>query len=142
MKVIAYNTHPNAPECVNLEEVYAKSDVISLHCPLKADNTGMINGGTIAKMKDGVILINTARRPLIVEEDLKQALLSGKVAYAALDVMKTEPIPADDVLLGVKNCIITPHFAWAPREARQRLMQITEDNLRAFVSGSPINVVN
>ena len=93
-------------------------------------------------MKDGVILINNSRGPLIVEADLAQALKSGKVAAAALDVVSTEPIREDNPLLGLPNCLITPHISWAPKEARQRLMDIAVDNLRQFLQGKPINVVN
>ena len=102
----------------------------------------MINKENIAKMKDGVIIINTSRGPLIVEEDLKEALNSGKVAAAAVDVVSTEPIRGDNPLLQAKNCIITPHIAWASRESRQRLMDIAVDNVKAFLAGNPINVVN
>lgn len=93
-------------------------------------------------MKDGVIIINNSRGPLIVEEDLKDALNSGKVAGAGLDVVSTEPIRGDNPLLKAKNCIITPHISWAPRESRQRLMDIAVEDLKAFVEGHPINVVN
>ena len=116
--------------------------MISLHCPLFPATEGIINKENIAKMKDRVLIINTSRGPLIVEEDLKEALDCGKVAGAALDVVSREPIEADNPLLGAENCIITPHIAWAPRESRQRLMDIAVDNLKAFISGEPVNVVN
>jgi glycerate dehydrogenase len=113
-----------------------------LHCPLFEETKGIINKTNIAKMKEGVMIINTSRGPLVVEEDLKDALNNGKVAGAALDVASIEPINADNVLLTAKNCIITPHIAWAPKESRTRLMNTAIDNLGAFVNGNPINVVN
>ena len=127
---------------VDLEELYRQADVISLHCPLSEKNTGMINKQSIARMKDGVFLINTARGPLINEADLKEALESGKVGGAAVDVISREPAAADNPLLKAPNMIITPHIAWAPREARQRLMDITVENMKAYLDGRPIHVVN
>ena len=141
MKVIAYSRHGQGEPYVPLEELYARADVISLHCPLTAENTGMINRETIAKMKDGVILLNTARGALINEEDLREALLSGKVYAAAADVAAVEPIPADSPLLGLPNMIFTPHIAWACYETRQRLMDIAVDNVRQFLAGTPVNNV-
>lgn len=140
MKVLACSAH-GGEGIVSFEEVLTQSDVISLHCPLTADNTGMIDQDAIARMKDGVIIINTARGPLINEPDLREALLSGKVRGAAVDVVSTEPIPADHPLLGLPNCIITPHIAWAPKESRQRLMDVAVENLRSFLSGTPVNNV-
>lgn len=125
-----------------LEELFACSDVIALHCPLFPETQGIINRGTIAKMKDGVILLNNSRGPLIVEQDLADALNSGKVYAAGLDVASTEPIRGDNPLLKAKNCLITPHISWAPKESRQRLMGIAVESLRAFLDGNPINVVN
>ena len=142
MNVIAYDAFIKAPEIVELDELYGRSDVISLHCPLFPDTQGMINRDAIAKMKPGVILINTSRGPLIVEQDLREALLSGKVFAAASDVVSTEPIKKDNPILGLPNMIITPHIAWAPKESRQRLMDIAVENLRAFAAGKPVNVVN
>lgn len=142
MRVLAYDAHVTAPECVDLDTLLSQSDVISLHCPLFPETQGLINRETIAKMKDGVILINTSRGPLIREADLREALLSGKVYAAALDVVSVEPIRPDNPLMGLDNCLITPHIAWAPRESRQRLMDIAVANLRAFVDGKPQNVVN
>lgn len=142
MRVLAHDTFEKGPGIVPLRELLEGSDVISLHCPLFPETKGMINRETIAMMKDGAILINTSRGPLVNEPDLREALLSGKVAAAAVDVVSTEPIARDNPLLGLDNCIITPHIAWAPRESRQRLMDIAVDNLRAFLEGKPQNVVN
>ena len=148
MKVVAYDAH-RRPELVTetckyveLDELFKESDFISLHCPLFKETEGIINKDNIAKMKDGVKIINTSRGPLIVEEDLRDALNSGKVSGAGVDVVSTEPIKADNPLLQAKNIYITPHIAWAPKESRQRLMDIAVDNLRAYAEGQPINVVN
>ena len=127
---------------VELDELLAKSDFIFLHCPLFPSTEGIINKENIAKMKDGVILINNSRGPLVVEQDLADALNSGKIAAAAVDVVSTEPIKADNVLLQAKNCIITPHISWATKEARERIMQTTADNIEAYAKGAPANVVN
>ncbi len=148
MNVLAYDSFRNPElehgQCryAELDEVLSASDVISLHAPLLPDTEGIINKESIAKMKDGVIILNNSRGPLIVEEDLRDALVSGKVQAAGLDVVSAEPIKPDNPLLGLENCIITPHISWAPREARQRLMDIAVENLRAFINGSPVNVVN
>lgn len=142
MKVIAYDNVVKKEECVRLDELLKKSDVISLHCPLFPDTEKMINKSAISQMKDGVIIINTSRGPLINQEDLRDALISGKVYGAALDVVCEEPIRADNPLLGLENCIITPHIAWAPKESRRRLMDIAVDNLKAFIKNKPQNVVN
>ena len=145
MKVLAYEGEEKAgqeEELVSLEMLLAQSDVISLHCPLFPSTEGIINRETIGKMKDGVILLNDSRGPLIVEQDLADALNSGKVYAAGLDVVTTEPIRPDNPLLGAKNCLITPHIAWAPKESRQRLMDIAVENLRSFQAGKPVNVVN
>lgn len=148
MKVLAYSRSKDAVidsenvRYAELDELFAKSDVITLHCPLFESTRGMINKNTINKMKDGVMLINTARGPLIVEEDLAEALNNGKVAGAAVDVVSIEPIKEDNPLLYAKNCIITPHIAWAPKETRERLMRIAVDNLKSFLQGNPVNVVN
>ena len=147
MKVLALNYHPQdagreIADYVDLDTLLAQSDVITLHCPLTGENTEMINKDTIAKMKDGVILINNARGQLINEQDLADALNSGKVAAAGLDVVATEPIREDNPLLKAKNCIITPHISWAPKESRQRIMDCAVANARAYLEGRPINVVN
>ena len=141
MKVLAVSPHGNEPEQVDLDTLLRESDVISLHCRLTPENTGLINRDTIAKMKDGVIIINTARGPLINETDLREALLSGKVYAAALDVLSAEPMRADNPLLGLPNCIITPHIAWAARESRQRLLDTVIDNLKGYLAGKPQNTV-
>lgn len=148
MKVLAHDRFHNPDlinECcryVDLEELLAESDVIALHCPLFPDTEGIINKDTIAKMKNGVIIINDSRGPLIVEQDLADALNSGKVYAAAVDVVTTEPIKGNNPLLSAKNCIITPHMAWAPKESRSRLMNIAVSNLEAFLKNVPVNVVN
>lgn len=148
MKVLAYNQHPDKSlesdtlKFVELDELFAKSDVISLHCPLLDSTKGIINRNSIANMKDGVIIINTSRGPLIVEEDLAEALNSGKVYAAGVDVVSIEPIKADNPLLGAKNIFITPHIAWAPIESRERLMNIAVNNLATFIEGTPENIVN
>ena len=147
MNVIAYDLYPNdsgreVGTYVELDELYAAADVITLHCNLTPENTGMINKDSIAKMKDGVILINNARGQLIVEQDVADALNAGKIAAAGLDVVYTEPIRADNPLLGAKNCLITPHISWAPKESRRRTMDTTVENVRAFLAGEPVNVVN
>jgi len=127
---------------VSLEELLATSDVIALHCPLLPSTEGIINKTSIGKMKDGVILLNNSRGPLIVEQDLADALNSGKVYAAGLDVVSSEPIKGDNPLLSAKNCIITPHISWAPRESRQRLMDIAINNLNMYIDGRPTNIVN
>ena len=127
---------------VDLDTLLARSDVIALHCPLFPSTAGIINRETIAKMKDGVILINNSRGGLVVEQDLADALNSGKVYAAGLDVVSTEPIRGDNPLLTAKNCLITPHISWAPKEARERILDCTVKNLQAFLAGAPVNVVN
>jgi glycerate dehydrogenase len=148
MKVLAFDAYQNKDlesetmEYVDLDTLLANSDVIALHCPLFESTQGIINKNTIAKMKDGVLIVNNSRGLLVVEEDLAEALNSGKVGGAALDVVSSEPIKEDNPLLKAKNCIITPHISWAPKESRQRLMDIAVDNLKKFLEGNPINVVN
>lgn len=148
MKVLVFDTYQDKKlenenlRYTDLDKLLEESDVISLHCPLFESTMGLINKDAINKMKDGVMIINTSRGPLIVEEDLAQALNSGKVAYAALDVVSVEPIKENNPLLNAKNCIITPHIAWAPKESRERLMDIAVDNLKAFIAGNAVNVVN
>ena len=147
MNVIAYDLYPNESgkalaEYVDLDTLLAKSDVIFLHCNLTPENEKMIDKNAIAKMKDGAILINNSRGQLIHEQDVADALKSGKLAAAGLDVVYTEPIKADNPLLQAPNCIITPHMSWGAKEARQRIMDITVDNVKSFLDGKPTNIVN
>ena len=148
MTILAFDDYQNKElesdtmRYVSLDELLAQSDVISLHCPLFESTQGIINKDSIAKMKDGVMIMNTSRGPLIAEKDLADALNSGKVAGAALDVLSVEPPTMDNPLMTAKNCIITPHIAWAPKESRKRLMDIAVDNLGQFLEGKPQNVVN
>ena len=125
-----------------LEDILEKSDVISLHVPLFDSTKGMINRESLEKMKKNAMIINTSRGPLIVEEDLADALNRGRIAGAALDVVSSEPINPDNPLLKAENCIITPHIAWAPKESRKRLMDVAVENLKEYIAGNPINVVN
>jgi len=125
-----------------LDEIYAQADVISLHCPLQQSNQGMIDAAAIARMKHGVLLINTARGQLIVEQDLADALNSGRIAGAALDVLSSEPPRADNPLLAARNCLVTPHIAWATKEARARIIATAAENLEKFIAGGVQNVVN
>ncbi|MFI3238371.1 MAG: D-2-hydroxyacid dehydrogenase [Lachnospiraceae bacterium] len=148
MNILAYDAFPNKAledeqmKYVSMEELFVQSDVISLHCPLFKETEGLINKESIAKMKDGVIILNNSRGPLIVEQDLADALNSGKVYAAGLDVVSKEPITGDNPLLKAKNCLITPHISWAPKESRARLMDIAVDNLSSFMNGTPKNIVN
>jgi len=147
MKVLAAGSRPTdegraIAEYVEVDELLAKSDVISLHCPLFPNTKDIIRKENIDKMKDGVIILNSSRGGLVVEQDLADALASGKVYAAAVDVVSAEPMKDGNPLLTAPNCIITPHIAWAPKEARQRIMNTTAKNIEAFLSGNPINVVN
>lgn len=147
MKVLAYDLYPTESgakiaEYVELDTLFARADIISLHCNLTAENIGLINAQSISKMKDGVILINNSRGQLINEPDLAAALNNGKVSAAALDVVSTEPIRGNNPLLKAKNCIITPHISWGARESRQRIMNCVVSNTKAFLEGTPVNVVN
>ncbi len=147
MNVIAYDAYQSeagkkVAEYVELDELLARSDVIFLHCPLFPETEGIINAENISKMKDGVILINNSRGQLVVEQDLADALNSGKVYAAGLDVVSTEPIKEDNPLINAKNCMITPHISWAAKESRQRIMDITANNIEQFLKGEPVNVVN
>ncbi len=125
-----------------LDDVLSKSDFISLHCPLTNETKALINKHTIAKMKDGAFLINTSRGDVLVEQDVAEALNSGKLAGVGVDVVSIEPIKEDNPLLKAKNCIITPHFAWAAKESRVRLMDTLIKNIQAFLDNNSINVVN
>ena len=147
MNVVAYNRSQceegrEVGRYVNLEELLAISDVISLHCPLTPENTGMINKDTISKMKDGAILLNTARGLLLDEQAVADALASGKLRGAACDVVSAEPMKLENPLRTAPNCIVTPHMAWAPKESRQRIADCTERSIRAFLEGNPLNTVN
>ena len=147
MKILAYDSYPNdagreIAEYVDLDTLLASSDVIALHCPLFPETRGIINRETIAKMKNGVIILNNSRGPLVVEQDLADALNSGKVYAAGVDVVSTEPIRGDNPLLTAKNCIITPHISWAPKESRQRIMDTVVSNVKSYLAGAPANVVN
>ena len=147
MQVIAYN-RSRCPEgeaigtYVDLETLLKTADVISLHCPLTEENAGLINQDTLSMMKDGVILLNTARGPLLDEKAVSDALSSGKLRGAAVDVVSKEPMERSNPLLTAPNCIITPHMAWAPTESRQRILNITANSIAAFLDGKPINTVN
>ena len=146
MRVLAYDVFPTdagrvVGEYVELDTLLAASDVIALHCNLTPENEKIICKANIDKMKDGVILVNNARGQLVAEQDLADALNSGKVAAAALDVVSTEPIRSDNPLLQAKNCILTPHISWAPIESRQRILDCTIRNVRQFLSGTPENNV-
>jgi len=147
MKVIAFNRSRSAEgekiaEYVTLDELLARSDVIALHAPLFPSTAGIINKENIAKMKDGVILINNSRGGLVVEQDLADALNSGKIYAAGLDVVSEEPIKETNPLYTAKNCFITPHISWAPKECRERIVQTTVENIQGFLRGEAVNVVN
>ena len=129
-------------EWVSMEELFTRADVVSLHCPLTDDNAGFVDKRLLGLMKPGAFLINTARGAIVNEVDLKAALDQEQIAGAAMDVVSAEPIKADNPLLTAKNCIITPHIAWATQAARGRLIQITADNIKGFIDGKLINVVN
>lgn len=147
MKVITYNRSESEEgrkiaDYVDLDTLFTRSDIISLHCPLFPETEKIINSSNIAKMKNGAMLVNTARGGLVDEEALVEALESGKLRYAAIDVVSQEPMKSDNPLLKTRKCIITPHIAWAPVESRQRLMDCVEENIRAYLMGQPQNVVN
>lgn len=147
MNVIAYNRSEceegrTIAEYVDLDTLFAKSDILSLHCPLFPETEKIINAENLSKMKDGAMLVNTARGGLVDEDALVDALESGKLRYAAVDVVSQEPMNADNPLLKTRKCIITPHIAWAPLESRQRLLNTVVENIRAYLNGTPQNVVN
>lgn len=147
MHIAVFTAHPEKyaqaqVEFVSLDTLAARSDFISLHCPLTKDTQGLVNEEFLAKMKKDAFLVNTSRGPVVDEQALAEALNEDRIAGAGLDVLSTEPPKADNPLLTAKNCYITPHIAWAPLETRQRLMDIFEENIRAFLNGKPINVVN
>ena len=145
MKVLVYTRTPkkdNRVDFVSLEELLKNSDIISPHCPLNEQSKEMFNKETFSKMKDGVFFINTARGGVVNERDLVNALNTGKLSGAAIDVLTEEPMHKDCILKGVPNLIITPHTAWAPLSTRERLLRIVEDNIIAFLNGSPKNKVS
>ena len=147
VRVLAYSRSERAEgralaDYVPLDELIGSSDFIFLHCPLTPETEGLINAARISQMKDGVIIVNNGRGQLIVESDLAAALVCGKVGCAAVDVASSEPIRADNPLLHAPNCIITPHISWATKEARERIMQTTADNVKSFMAGKPAHVVN
>ncbi|NIA31455.1 MAG: D-2-hydroxyacid dehydrogenase, partial [Actinobacteria bacterium] len=147
MKVIASTkSHPaDIPKYITLvdfETLLCTSDVVSLHCPLTEKTQGMINAQTLGLMRNNAFLINTGRGPLIVEQDLADALNKGKIAGAGLDVLSTEPPDINNPLMKAKNCFITPHIAWATKSARARLLNVVIENVRAFLNGKPQNVIN
>lgn len=144
MRVLAHSrTTKNVPGVAELgiDELLCESDIVTVHCPLNADSAGMFDRTAFAKMKPGALFVNTARGGVMVEQDLCDALNSGHLGGACIDVLSTEPMAPDCPLLHAKNCIITPHIAWAPVETRRRLMQIVSDNLRNYLNGTPTNVV-
>lgn len=146
MEVWVYTSKPKKSlpkkyQKVTLNELFSACDVVSLHCPLTAENKEMVNSFRLSLMKQGAILINTSRGGLIDEKALKQALLSGKLLGAGLDVLSSEPVPNGNPLLKLKNCFITPHIAWATRESRMRLMNQAVENLKAWMEGRTINNV-
>ncbi len=148
MKVLIASNYPDpsfATDSITFttqEDLFASSDVISLHCPLRDDNRGLINQNTIEKMKTGVILLNTSRGPLINEPDLAEALRSGKVSAAGLDVLSAEPPTDENPLIHLDNCIVTPHIAWISKESRTRLIDVAISNLEAYLSGKNTNCIN
>ncbi len=144
MRVLVCNRRPVADPSVtqvDLDTLLASADVVTLHCPLNEDSKGMINGAALAKMRPGAVLINTARGPLVEEAALADALREGRLLGAGIDVLCTEPMTPDCPLLGLPNCYITPHIAWAGLETRRRLMEVVGENIRAFLKGTPQNVV-
>lgn len=145
MKTIAYNRSPrniDGVTQVGFDTLLKESDIVTVHCPLNKDSERMFNKETFAKMKQTALFVNTARGGVVVENDLRDALECGVIGGACIDVLTVEPMIEDCVLMGAKNCIITPHIAWAPLETRQRLMGIVCDNIRGFLSGKPQNVVS
>ncbi len=148
MSILAYDLFPpTSPEegpvkWCELDDLFARADVISLHCPLTPQTAGLVNRERLKLVKPSAFLINTARGPLVVEADLAEALNAGRMAGAAVDVVSQEPVRPENPLLGARNCLITPHIAWATAEARARLMEATVKNVESFLAGKPINLVN
>jgi glycerate dehydrogenase len=141
MKVLVASRTPSDGQ-VSIDEVFAQADVVSLHCPLTPETDGLVNAGRLKTMRPGGFLINTSRGGLVVEQDLADALNHGVIAGAGLDVLSVEPPPADNPLFRAKNCLITPHIAWATQASRQRLLDIAVENVRAFLGGVPTHVIN
>ncbi|MFH1085043.1 MAG: D-2-hydroxyacid dehydrogenase [Chloroflexota bacterium] len=147
MQVIAYDAYvrdsgdPTIP-MVDIDTVFRQSDAVTLHCPLTPETEGLVNKTRLAQMKPTAFIINTSRGPIVNNADLAEALNAGVIAGAGLDVLEVEPPPADNPLLTAKNCYITPHISWATKSARARLMEMTVDNVKAFLAGKPINLVN
>lgn len=146
LRIISFHKHPERDKMegvkfTTVEEVFSQSDLISLHCPLTAENNEFVNNGLLSLMKSSAFLINTARGQLMNEKDLATFLNNGKIAGAALDVLSSEPPSMDNPLLDAKNCIITPHIAWSTKEARERLIQIVAENIKAYLNGKPQNIV-
>lgn len=145
MRVIAYNRSPRdvpGVEQVSFEKLLQESDIVSVHCPLNTDSKDLFDKETLMKMKRGALFVNTARGGVVVERDLYDVLESGHLGGACLDVLRVEPMEEDCILMEAKNCIITPHVAWAPLETRERLMGIVADNIRNFLNGAPTHVVS
>lgn len=148
MKILAYDKafqvqpDPDNVNVVSLPVLLSDSDIVTLHCPLTEETAGLINIDSLKMMKQTAFLINTSRGQIIIEKDLAEALDEGIIAGAGLDVLSVEPPPFDNPLLKAKNCLITPHIAWATHESRSRLMNIAVDNIKAFLAGSPVNIVN
>lgn len=148
MRVIGVNrsaapdTAEDGIQFVTLDTLFSESDFLTLHCPLNAQSAGIVNAAALSRMRDGAVLVNTSRGGLVVPEAVVAALESGKLAWFCSDVSVTEPMAADDPYLRAPNCILTPHIAWAAKEARERLMRMNAENLRAFLDGHPIHVVN
>jgi glycerate dehydrogenase len=132
----------DAVEVVSIDELLRRADVVSLHCPLTPETRGLMNEARLSRMKPSAFLINTSRGPLIDEHALAAALNSGRLAGAGVDVLPVEPPVTASPLMQAKNCLVTPHIAWATREARARLMRTAVDNVKAFLAGTPVNVVN
>lgn len=135
-------THRKNFKWADVPQLLEQSDVVSIHCPLLPETKGLINKDSLKQMKRSAFLLNTSRGPIIVDNDLAEALNNNVIAGAGIDVLSVEPPPKDNTLFKAKNCIITPHIAWATKEARERLMNITVNNLTAFINGNPVNVVN
>ncbi len=145
MNVIGCNRSPktvDGVETVSFEELLRRSDIVSVHCPLNAASQDLFNKNTFAQMKQGALFVNTARGGVVVEQDLFDALESGHLGMAAVDTIRVEPMEQDNLLMNAKNCIMTPHIAWAPVETRERLMGIVVDNIKNYFNGTPTNLVN